>query len=128
MLLTSLLEKFDTQTSEESLSSYYVNAEVWCSDRLRKDKNIYTNRYKDTSKRFRGFWHLMGQWKGSVIKLIYHDLIVFITFYMVINIFYRFYLYENGKRCNVRSGYSSEYCTVLIARQWFEYFCVYCGR
>ena len=33
-------EKFENQSSEDSFATYYVNTEVWSSDRLRKDKNI----------------------------------------------------------------------------------------
>ena len=101
-----------------------MDTEVWSSDRLRKDKNIYANRYNDTSKRFRGFWHLMFQWKGSVLKLIYHDLIAYLMMYLTINFIYRFYLYEAAKECENTTGF----CYAEIGRQWFELFCVYCGR
>ena len=130
-------EKFEnTSSSEDSFASYYVNAEVWSSDRLRGSKNIYRNRYNDTSKRFRGFWHLMGQWKGSVIKLIYHSLLLYITLFMTINLFYRFILYEmlarkcdwNELQVNPTNETSAVNCTAEKGRQWFELFCVYCGR
>ena len=114
-------EKFENQSSEDSFATYYVNTEVWSSDRLRKDKNIYANRYNDTSKRFRGFWHLMFQWKGSVLKLIYHDLLMYIFLYVSINLTYRYYIYEGAKACDHK-------CSFEITRQWFEMFCVYCGR
>ena len=128
------LEKFENQSSEDSFASYYVNAEVWSSDRLRRDKNIYANRYNDTSKRFRGFWHLMGQWKGSVIKLIYHSLILYVTLFMAINLFYRYVVYETFARyCDwdeYKSGdpHAIVNCNFEKGRQWFELFCVYCGR
>ncbi len=35
-----------------------------------KEHNIYANRYRDTSKRFRGFGNLIALWKGSVVKLV----------------------------------------------------------
>ena len=38
-------------------------------------RNIYANQYVDTSQRLRGFFHLMKHWRGSVLKLIWHDLI-----------------------------------------------------
>ena len=117
------IDKFENQSSEDSFATYYVNAEVWSSDRLRKEKNIYANRYNDTSERFRGFWHLMFQWKGSVLKLIYHDLLMYIFLYMTINLMYRLYIYEEAKKCDKDS-----YCPEEIGRQWFELFCVYCGR
>jgi hypothetical protein len=34
-------------------------------------KNIYANRYHETSKAGRGFWRLMLAWQGSVFKLIW---------------------------------------------------------
>ncbi len=36
--------------------------------------NIYANRYHDTTLRFQGFFKLIAVWKGSVMKLIWHDL------------------------------------------------------
>ena len=116
------------QEFEDNYASYYVNTEVWSSDRLKKGRNIYANRYNDTSKRFRGFWHLMSQWKGSVIKLIYHDFFMYITIFMTINLVYRYVLYEYSKLCDNSIDSESWNCKASIARQWFEYFCVYCGR
>ena len=113
--------KLENQSSEDSFATYYIDTEVWGSDRLRKDNNIYANRYNDTSRRFQGFWHLMYQWKGSVLKLIYHDLLMYIFLYMGINGIYRFYIYEKSMECNRQ-------CDAEIVRQWFELFCVYCGR
>ena len=136
LILIFRTEQFENQSSsEDSFASYYVNAEVWSSDRLRGDKNIYRNRYNDTSKRFRGFWHLMGQWKGSVIKLIYHSLLLYITLFMTINLFYRFILYGmfarwcDWKELQVNPTNEMEVnCAAEKGRQWFELFCVYCGR
>ena len=80
----------------------------------------------------------MGQWKGSVIKLIYHSLLLYITLFMAINLFYRFILYElYASKCDwkelelpeeERDPYMNMYCNAEKARQWFELFCVYCGR
>ena len=100
---------------------------VWSSNRLDKERNIYANRYDDTSKRFRGFWHLMLQWKGSVLKLIYHDLIVYVSLYMCISLVYRFYLVEVAKTCT-QSDHVSGSCLSEIIREWFECFCIYCGK
>ena len=44
-------------------------------------KNVYKNQYHDTAMRFNGFFKLMCVWKGSVIKLIYHDLAMFLILY-----------------------------------------------
>jgi hypothetical protein len=38
-------------------------------------RNIYANRYHATSKAGQGFWKLMLVWKGSVLKLIWIDLV-----------------------------------------------------
>ena len=88
------------QKFEDNYASYYVNTEVWSSDRLKKGRNIYANRYNDTSKRFCGFWHLMRSWKGSVIKLIYHDFLLYITIFMAINLVYRYVLYKYSNFCD----------------------------
>ena len=57
---------------------------------------VYRNRYQDTAMRFNGFCHLFGVWKGSVIKLIWHDLLIFLIIYAGINLTYRnvFLYYE----------------------------------
>ena len=51
--------------------------------------NIYENRYHDTTKRFQGFIKLMVVWKGSVFKLIWHDLLAFMVAYACLSILYR---------------------------------------
>ena len=123
LLYRLIVGKLEKTTSEDSFTRFYADAEVWSSNRLRKDKNIYANRYNDTSERFRGFWHLMFQWKGGVLKLIFHDLLMYIFLWMTINYIYRFYIYEKALECDHK-----ETCNYEIARQWFEMFCVYCGR
>ena len=77
----------------------------------------------------------MGQWKGSVIKLIYHSLFLYITLFMAINMFYRFILYDMfARHCNWKELEVNQtdemvmYCNAEKGRQWFELFCVYCGR
>ena len=73
--------------------------------------NIYENRYKDTSKRFRGFWHLILMWKCSVLKLVWHDLIVFVGLYVILSVIYRCVIFDNERQ-----------------REVFELICVYCAR
>ena len=51
--------------------------------------NIYANRYHDTAMRFHGFFKLMCVWKGSVIKLIWHDLLMFLILYGTLSVIYR---------------------------------------
>ena len=57
--------------------------------------NIYANRYHDTTKRFQGFIKLMAVWKGSVFKLIWHDLLAFILGYGLLSILYRTVFYPD---------------------------------
>ena len=74
-------------------------------------RNIYTNRYHDTTKRFQGFVKLFMVWKGSVIKLIWHDLLVFILFYFTLSLLYRHvFIYHEP------------------VAQYFEMICIYCER
>lgn len=43
------------------------------------------------------FLKLLGRWKGSIYKLVWLDLLVFLFMYYSLNITYRFILDENGK-------------------------------
>ena len=61
--------------------------------------------------RFQGFWRLMVVWKGSVAKLIWHDLIMFLFLYYVLSFLYRFWLIQNE-----------------VYREYFEIICIYCSR
>ena len=76
-----------------------------------KRKNIYANRYQDTSRRFRGFWSLMRLWKGSVLKLVWHDLLVFLVAYAILSILYRLVFFHDP-----------------VQREYFELICVYASR
>ena len=89
----------------------YEDEEAFVFDRASKGKNIYLNRYNDTSKRFRGTLHLLSQWKGNVFKLIWHDLLIFVLLYFLISILYRCLLIHHD-----------------TYREWFELLCVFCGR
>ena len=71
----------------------------------------YANRYHDTTKRFQGFSKLFMVWKGSVAKLIWHDLAIFLFLYYLIRIIYRHILIKND-----------------ASAQYFEMFCIYAGR
>ncbi len=74
-------------------------------------KNIYCNLYKDTSRRMSGLWSILLLWKGSVFKLIWHDLLLFLVAYALLSLFYRTVLFHHP-----------------AARQSFEVFCVYAGN
>ena len=84
----------------------------------RQKKNIYHNKYAHTSKPFRGIFTLMFKWKGAVLKLIWHDLIVFLGLYFIFEIIYIFLLQE----------YSTEFPEVKKAKEYYELFCIYCSR
>eukprot|EP00095_Tigriopus_kingsejongensis_P001211 maker-scaffold1592_size34625-snap-gene-0.6 protein:Tk01211 transcript:maker-scaffold1592_size34625-snap-gene-0.6-mRNA-1 annotation:"PREDICTED: bestrophin-1-like" len=74
-------------------------------------ENIYLNRYKATNQRLNGIFHLLLVWRGSIFKLIWHDVIVFTVCYFSLSLLYR---------------------TVLIhypvQRELFELICIYAGR
>ena len=55
-----------------------------------KSENQYMNLYQDTSKRFNGTWNLLLRWKGSVFKLMWHDLVIFMVIYALLSILYRY--------------------------------------
>ena len=73
--------------------------------------SIYSNRYHDTSKRFQGFFKLVMVWKGSVLKLIWHDLAIFIFLHTFLRILYTKVLIHHD-----------------VAAQYFEMICIYAGR
>lgn len=73
--------------------------------------NIYENRYDHTSSRFRGFWHLINVWKGSVFKLIWHNFLFFVLCYFFISFLYRFGLQQ-----------------FPAAKQNFDLLCIFAGR
>ena len=72
---------------------------------------VYANRYHDTTMRFQGFFKLMMVWKGSVIKLIWHDLLMFVLLYSALSVVYRHILLENGP-----------------AAEYFELMCIYSSK
>ena len=45
-----------------------------------REGNIYYNNYRDTTsdgQRWTALWYILLRWKGSVYKMIWHDLIIF---------------------------------------------------
>ena len=82
-----------------------------------KKQNIYANSYDDTSKRFRGFFNLMATWKKSVLKLIWHDLVVFILFYAILSFTYRFILSRDPMLKE-----SFEVACIYASRYWISHF------
>ncbi|XP_055866470.1 bestrophin-4-like isoform X2 [Biomphalaria glabrata] len=57
---------------------------------------IYQNRVATTS--LGGFLKLLRAWRGSVYKLLYKELIIFISLYAIISLIYRLALTEDQKR------------------------------
>ena len=52
--------------------------------------NIYRNQYKDSMQKFSVVSRLFFIWKGSVCKLIWHDMLLFIVLYALLSIIYRY--------------------------------------
>ena len=53
----------------------------------RISRNMYTNVYKDTTNRFTAIWTVLLIWKGSVFKLLWHDVVIFFTGYALLRYF-----------------------------------------
>nr|XP_022910334.1 uncharacterized protein LOC111421416 [Onthophagus taurus] len=51
-----------------------------------------------TSRGFGLFWRLLSRWRGSIYKLIWADLIIYIIIYFILNSVYRYALNEDGQR------------------------------
>ena len=79
---------------------------------MSKDRaKMFTNRYEDTERPGQGFFKMMLVWHGSVIKLIWLHLLVFIVAYSVLNLLYRHVFIHNQEQ-----------------RELFELICIYCSR
>ena len=101
----------ESEQSDALFTKYLVNTEVISKKRLHREQNIYANRYPDTSKCFIGFMKLFLKWKGSILKLIYRELLLYFMLFIFISLLYRYVLLPND-----------------IAREYFEITCVFCGR
>ena len=74
-------------------------------------RGIYKNVYEDTDSRIQAWINLFWVWKGSVTKLLWLDLLVFLTLYFSISTFYwHVILYDEE------------------SAQYFEMICIYCER
>jgi len=76
-----------------------------------REGNIYYNNYRDTTKRWSGFWNILIRWKGSVYKLIWHDLIIYMVAFGLLVIIYRCILIHYP-----------------VHKQRFELMCIYAQR
>ena len=110
-LLTGHRIRTESELSDEIFTKYLVNTEVISKKRLRREQNIYANRYPDTSKCFVGFMKLFLKWKGSILRLIYRELLLYFILFALISLLYRYILFEND-----------------TTREYFEIMCVFCGR
>ena len=101
----------ESEMSDEIFTKYLVNTEVISKKRLRREQNIYANRYPDTSKCFVGFFKIFLKWKGSIFRLIYRELLLYFVLFTMISLLYRYILFDNDN-----------------SREYFEIMCVFCGR
>ncbi|XP_037802450.1 bestrophin-2-like isoform X2 [Penaeus monodon] len=93
----------------------------------------YTKKVSNTS--FCGFSKLLFRWRGSVFKLIWPDLIVYLVLYGIVSLVYRFALNEDQKRIFEKMALSCEYfrnvfpisfvlgfyVTIVVQRWWAQY-------
>ena len=74
-------------------------------------RSIYKNVYEDTDSRIQAWINLFWVWKGSVIKLLWPDLLVFLIIYFSLSILYwHVLLYDEA------------------SAQYFEMICIFCQR
>ena len=76
-------------------------------------KNLahYKNVYEDTDSRIQAIINLFFVWKGSVTKLLWMDLLVFLIIYFSLSILYWQVLFYDE-----------------ASAQYFEMICIYCER
>lgn len=73
--------------------------------------NIYASVYRDTTRPFSGVRHILLLFRGSVFKLIWHDVLIFTLAYYSLSLLYRLMLFPHSR-----------------ARETFEIVCVYADR
>ncbi|GLV35797.1 Bestrophin 1 [Carabus blaptoides fortunei] len=81
------------------------------------------------------FLKLLLRWKGSIYKLVWMDLLLFLSLYYFLNIMYRYWLDDGGKRvfesivsyCTLYSDYIplsfvlGFYVSIVMTRWWNQY-------
>ena len=72
---------------------------------------IYKNVYEDTDSMIQGCINLFWIWKGSVIKLLWQDILAFLIIYFSLSILYWQVLFYDE-----------------ASAQYFEMICIYCER
>ena len=73
--------------------------------------DIYKNVYGDTNSGIQGWINLFWVWKGSVIKLLWQDLLVFLITYFSLSLLYWNVLLHDK-----------------ASAQYFEMICIFCQR
>ena len=73
--------------------------------------DIYKNVYGDTNSGIQGWIKLFWVWKGSVIKLLWQDLLLFLIMYFFLSILYWYVLLPDD-----------------ASAQYFEMICIFCQR
>ena len=76
-----------------------------------KNLGMYKNVYEDTDSRIQTWINLFCVWKGSVTKLLWKDLLVFLIAWYVLAILYWHVHFYDDKNA-----------------QYFEMICIYCER
>ena len=74
-------------------------------------KGVFSNRYEDTERPGQGFFKMMMVWHGSVFKLIWLHLLVFIVAFSSLNLLYKHIFMHDETQ-----------------REVFEVICIYCSR
>ncbi|XP_065213919.1 bestrophin-4 isoform X2 [Planococcus citri] len=79
------------------------------------------------------FWSILRKWKGSVYKLVWRELIVYMFLYFAINVTYRYMLtdpqqkifeqiraYFRGKSQNIPMSFVLGFYVTLVVKRWWE--------
>ena len=74
-------------------------------------KKVYRNFYYDTTNSFDFSRQLFFRWRGSCVKLLWRHVAVWIFFYTILSMTYRFVLFDKPR-----------------AKQMFELICIYAER
>ena len=92
---------------------------IQCTDTYEKHKfgikgsegNIYTNSYSDTSSHLFGIYRLFIRWGGSVYRLVWKEMVLFLVSYLFVSFIYKVVLVN-----------------FPVHKQHFELMCIYAYR
>ena len=102
-----MLRKFSVAGGDHIVDSYNKPS----FGKKGSEGNIYNNNYNDTTTQFIGIRSLLLRWKGSVYRLIWWDLLLFIIAFGFFAILYRAVLIHYP-----------------VHKQHFELLCIYANR